>query len=223
MADAEVTPDQGKGADMTLSVPELSDSACAGRGANKKARQTDLAGLRAGMVGGLLLGEVEAVELHDLRPGGDEVLEELLLGVGARVDFREGAEDIAVLHDDFGEAWPRFPHRRQPGPEMHLHAGLPRHVFEDLLRLARLDRIGVAGTVLAARHGGVGSILFQFLPVARHEPREILAGEAAHGTRIADVHGAESAVRHAAEMPARLGQDHRLAHPRGLHGGRDSA
>ena len=60
--------------------------------ANKKARQTDLAGLRAGMAGGLLLGEVEAVELHDLGPGGDEVLEELLLGVGARVDFREGAE-----------------------------------------------------------------------------------------------------------------------------------
>ncbi len=40
----------------------------------------------------LLLGEVEAVELHDLGPGGDEVLEGLLLGVGARVDFREGAE-----------------------------------------------------------------------------------------------------------------------------------
>jgi len=36
----------------------------------------------------LLLGEVEAVELHDLGPSGDEVLEELLLGVGARVDFR---------------------------------------------------------------------------------------------------------------------------------------
>jgi hypothetical protein len=31
------------------------------------------------MAGGLLLGEVEAVELHDLGPGGDEVLEELSL------------------------------------------------------------------------------------------------------------------------------------------------
>ena len=59
---------------------------------DKKARQTDLAGRRAGMLGGLLLGEVEAVELHDLGPRGDEVLDELLLGVGARVDFREGAE-----------------------------------------------------------------------------------------------------------------------------------
>ena len=30
------------------------------------------------MVGGLLLGEVEAVELHDLGPRGDEVLHELV-------------------------------------------------------------------------------------------------------------------------------------------------
>jgi hypothetical protein len=37
---------------------------------------------------GLLLGEVEAVELHDLRPGGDEVVDELGLAVGAGVDFR---------------------------------------------------------------------------------------------------------------------------------------
>ena len=44
------------------------------------------------MAGGLLLGEVEAVEVHDLRPGGDEVVDELRLAVGAGVDFREGTE-----------------------------------------------------------------------------------------------------------------------------------
>ncbi|OBQ38103.1 MAG: hypothetical protein AN484_24515 [Aphanizomenon flos-aquae WA102] len=40
----------------------------------------------------LLLGEVEAVELHHLGPGGDEVLHELLLAVGAGVDLGQGAE-----------------------------------------------------------------------------------------------------------------------------------
>jgi len=37
-------------------------------------------------------GEVEAVEVHDLRPGGDEVVHELLLRVVAGVDLGEGAE-----------------------------------------------------------------------------------------------------------------------------------
>jgi transcriptional regulator with XRE-family HTH domain len=36
--------------------------------------------------------EVEAVQVHHLGPGGDEVLDELLLRVGAAIDFRQGAE-----------------------------------------------------------------------------------------------------------------------------------
>src|SRR6478672_13438184 len=37
-------------------------------------------------------GEVEAVELHDLHPGRDEVVDELLVGVLAGVDLRERAQ-----------------------------------------------------------------------------------------------------------------------------------
>ena len=36
--------------------------------------------------------QVEAVEVHDLMPGGDEVVDELLAGIGAGVDFGQGAE-----------------------------------------------------------------------------------------------------------------------------------
>ena len=38
------------------------------------------------------LREVEAVEVHHLRPRGDEVLHELLLPVGAAIDFRQRAK-----------------------------------------------------------------------------------------------------------------------------------
>ncbi len=37
-------------------------------------------------------GEVEAIQLCDLGPGGDEVVDEFSLGVFAAVDFRHGAE-----------------------------------------------------------------------------------------------------------------------------------
>src|SRR4051812_3227274 len=37
-------------------------------------------------------GEVEAVEVHDLVPRGDEVTDELLLRVIRRVDLRQGAQ-----------------------------------------------------------------------------------------------------------------------------------
>src|SRR5579883_2402 len=37
-------------------------------------------------------GEVEAIGVHDLDPGRDEILHEFLLGIGAGVDFREGAK-----------------------------------------------------------------------------------------------------------------------------------
>ncbi len=36
--------------------------------------------------------EVEAVQVHDLGPGGDEGVDELLLRVGCGVDLGEGAE-----------------------------------------------------------------------------------------------------------------------------------
>ena len=36
--------------------------------------------------------EVEAVEVHHLDPGGDEGVDELLLGVGGGVDLGEGAQ-----------------------------------------------------------------------------------------------------------------------------------
>lgn len=36
--------------------------------------------------------EIETVGVHDLIPGGNEVLHELLLGVGLAVDFRDGAQ-----------------------------------------------------------------------------------------------------------------------------------
>src|SRR5258708_6259058 len=37
-------------------------------------------------------GEVEAIEVHHLVPGRGEVVDELLLRVGASVDFSQGAE-----------------------------------------------------------------------------------------------------------------------------------
>src|SRR6188474_2976275 len=37
-------------------------------------------------------GKVKAVEVHHLGPGFDEVVDELLAGVGASVDFGQGAE-----------------------------------------------------------------------------------------------------------------------------------
>ena len=39
-----------------------------------------------------VLGEVEAVEVHDLVPCRDEILNEFFLGIGSRVDFGYGAE-----------------------------------------------------------------------------------------------------------------------------------
>ena len=40
----------------------------------------------------ILRSGVEAIEGHDLVPGCDEVVDELLLGVGTSVDFGQGAE-----------------------------------------------------------------------------------------------------------------------------------
>ncbi len=37
-------------------------------------------------------GEVEAIKVHHLVPGRDEVVDELLLRVGTSVDFSQGAE-----------------------------------------------------------------------------------------------------------------------------------
>src|SRR6185312_6121552 len=37
-------------------------------------------------------GEVEAIEVHHLVPGRDEIVDELLLGVGTSVDLRQCAE-----------------------------------------------------------------------------------------------------------------------------------
>ena len=41
--------------------------------------------------------EVEAVQIHHLGPGGDEVLDELLLSIGAAVDFRDGPELVTLI------------------------------------------------------------------------------------------------------------------------------
>lgn len=38
------------------------------------------------------LPQVEAIEMHDLRPGGDEVVHECRLGICTRVDFRQRAQ-----------------------------------------------------------------------------------------------------------------------------------
>src|SRR5581483_4597582 len=45
-------------------------------------------------------GQVEAVEGHDLVPGGHEVADELLLGVVARVELGEAAEDGVRAEDE---------------------------------------------------------------------------------------------------------------------------
>ena len=44
-------------------------------------------------------GEVEAIEVHHLGPGCDEVVDELLVGVGTSVDFGQGAE-LGVRAED---------------------------------------------------------------------------------------------------------------------------
>ena len=45
-----------------------------------------------GSFGMLGLREVVAVEVHDLVPSSDEILDELFLGIGCRIDFGHGAE-----------------------------------------------------------------------------------------------------------------------------------
>ena len=49
---------------------------------------------------GQWLREVEAVEVHHLVPGGDEILDKLLFAVGTAIDFREGAEDGVGAEDE---------------------------------------------------------------------------------------------------------------------------
>lgn len=44
--------------------------------------------------------EVEAVEVHDFVPGGDEVVEEFVFAVGAGVNLGEGAEDGVRAKDE---------------------------------------------------------------------------------------------------------------------------
>ena len=70
----------------------------------------------------LLLREVEAVELHDLRPSGDEVVHELRLTIGAGVDLGQGAELRVGAEDEVDGG--RIP--------LHL-AGLAVAAFEEVL------------------------------------------------------------------------------------------
>src|SRR3954449_7707010 len=48
------------------------------------------------------LPEVVPVELHDLNPGGNEVLDELLLRVVGRVDLDDAAQDRVGSEDQVG-------------------------------------------------------------------------------------------------------------------------
>ncbi|KAJ0159871.1 hypothetical protein CTA2_8973 [Colletotrichum tanaceti] len=50
----------------------------------------------------LVLLQVEAVEVHDLGPGGDEVADELFVGVGAGVDLGDGAQLRVGAEDEVG-------------------------------------------------------------------------------------------------------------------------
>jgi len=88
--------------------------------------------------------EVEAVEVHHLDPGGDEGVDELLLGVGGGVDLGEGAEQGVGAEGevDAGNCPPGFPdfrsipsNRPSKWPSAvdwrvtrhHLHSSLRRH------------------------------------------------------------------------------------------------
>ena len=95
-------------------------------------------------------------------------------------------------------------HRCQPRFAQDDHAGFVRHLVEHTLRDMRLDRIRPAGrrTAFALER----LVPVQGLAVAGDQPREVLAGDPADAARIADVHRAQSAGSHAAEMPSRFDQ-----------------
>ena len=116
---------------------------------------------------------------------------------------------------------PSFLDRRQPCLAQHGHAGFLDHLVEHSLGDVRLDRIGAAGRRSAFALERLVPV--QGLAVAGDEPREVLAGDAADAARIADVHRAESAGSHPAEMPARFDQHDALPHPRRLHRRDDAA
>ena len=75
----------------------------------------------------------------------------------------------------------------------------------------------------AAADARVGLVPGERCAVAGDQPREKLAGDAANGPRVADVNRREAAGGHPSEVPARLDEDDRLAHPPGLDGRRDPA
>ena len=71
-----------------------------------------------------LSGDVEAVEVHDLGPGCDEVLDELFVRVGAGVDFGDSAQ-FGVGAEDQVDACSRPLDR----------AGLAVDAFKDFLNV----------------------------------------------------------------------------------------
>ena len=141
----------------------------------------------------------------------------------SRVDEHFRAKHRAVFGGQLGDARAILLHRREPCFEMNLHTRLARHVLEDLFRLVRLDGIRAARAVAAATLGRVRRVPHQLLSISRHQPREILPRDAASAARVADVHRAKAAARHAAEMFSRFRDHDLLAHSRRLHCCRDAA
>ena len=99
---------------------------------------------------------------------------------------------------------------------MHGDAGFADHDVKHVFGDVRLDGVRSAGR-RAATCCDERFVPFELLAVAGDESRKIFASNAADGSRIADVDGAESARRHAAEMLARFDEHGSLPHARSLY------
>ena len=124
----------------------------------------------------------------------------------------------AVFGRELDDARAVFLHRGEAGLEVHGHAGLAGHVAKHLLGDVRLDGVRAAGRRAAAGRFECAGPNSSSLPYGATSRVKYSRAMPPTRARVADVHGAQSAGRHPAEMLARLGDDHSFPHPRRLHG-----
>ena len=131
------------------------------------------------------------------------------------------ANGTAIIGHQFNDACSFFLHRLQSRFAQHDHARFRGHLVKHLFGDVRFDRVSTAGGRSAATLERLVPV--ERLAIAGDQSREIFPSDAADTARIADVHGAQSAGGHPAQMPARFDQCDSFPHPCRLHGRDHSA
>ncbi len=145
------------------------------------------------------------------------------------VEEHLAAVDFARFHRHRNETWAVLADAVlavQPPVEDDGNFVLAEKVVEDVLGDVRLEGPGGVLAAIVARSLEVGALLVfpaRLVLIVSADAAVEVAGDAADGSLVADVGGAEAAGGHAAQVLARLDQHDGLAHAGGLDRRRDAA